>query len=167
MSTPEELKKKEEEEEKKRSKIMQLFVTYRGKLTAVMVKGKDPVYKIKEQLKVDPTRHRVILFFNGVELEADKPIYTYDIKDSSELVVEQEEIPQTVEYIPCENCGQNFPTDVFLQHNCKGKRTPASTPVPTSSRQTKDADEEALIPCENCGQFFPFTSYMTHASSCR
>ncbi len=99
MTTQTNQKNNEEELEKQRSKILQLFVQSKGKLTGVMVRGKDPVCihywyeleyryrddsnkmltmkdKIKEQLKIDPTKQRAILFFNGVELESDQPVFT-------------------------------------------------------------------------------------------
>jgi len=149
-----------EELEKQRSKIIQVFVARNGKLlSAVMVKGKDPVHKIKDQLKIDPSKARAIMFFNGVELEMDKPVYTYDIHDSSEVVVELEDIPQQIVNIPCDRCGGSFPEDLFTQHRCAALSTSSSY---TSNNQTED-----LIPCELCNKSFPVSKYMDHASKCR
>jgi len=141
-------------------------VTCKGKLNAVMIRGKDPIYKIKEQLKIDPTKYRAILFFNGVELENENLVYIYDIKDNSEITVELEEIPSVVEYIPCDTCGESFTTESFLQHKCNRKSESTSSSS-SHSRSTNNLEEEAQIPCEICGQFFPFSAYMDHASSCR
>jgi len=105
----------------------------------------------------------LFFFFNGLELENEKLVYTYDIKDNSEILVELEEIPSIVEYIPCDTCGESFTTESFLQHKCNRKSTSSSS----YSRSTNNLEEEAQIPCEICGQFFPFSAYMDHASSCR
>jgi len=168
-------KQNPEELEKKLKAIIQLFVVQKlsdstnpssSKLQTIMLRGRDTIQYLTEQLQFNKKQFRCILFHDKKILDQlQNSIVDYGIPPNSTL--EMELIPRD-DVIPCEHCSESFTPDEFYAHSCFSNPIPTQkSSVPKSVSQPKKPNpSEAMLPCELCGELFPVSLFIEHESQC-